>query len=181
MLFLLGIRPNFVITAVVGVALLAVGVTRSCSHTPTARRWLGCFSTPAAMPHVLGDLDADPTFVVRLRNTGVLVIATLRVTALFSTDFASEVDSEVGDLLSQPRLAPYLDTQVSSTLALALALAPGDPLGPPTPRERARPHAGCGARLDFAGALQSTRTLHEAGVPILAGTDAAANAAVPPC
>jgi imidazolonepropionase-like amidohydrolase len=105
------------------------------------------------LAHVLGDIDPScpPRFAV----------ATLHATAVFSTEAAGEVDETLRELLGHPRLGPYLNPAVRRVLADPDALTPA----------RAAVATRNAARLNFEAALRSTRALHEAGTPILAGTD----------
>ncbi len=101
-----------------------------------------------ALAHVLKDLDIDPDFIGLLRRNVGFVVPTLRVSALCS----SEGGKARRELLDHPRMGPYVAPRIRELWTRDLPEI---------------------ARLDFAGALRSTRALHEAGIPILAGTDAA--------
>ncbi len=101
------------------------------------------------LAHVLQDLAPDAALLARLRRNGDFVVPTLRLSALAS----GAGDAARRQLFDHPRLGPFLDPRVRRLVA-------EDP--PRLPR------------LDFAGALRTTRLLHGAGIPILAGTDAAA-------
>lgn len=101
----------------------------------------------SGLAHIFADAPADADFVDRVRRMGAFVVPTLTVTeSLTGADGGAS-------LTKDSRLAPYL-----------------------TPAERASlsqtfpPRAASPLRLEYA--LTSVRRLFEAGVPILAGTDA---------
>jgi imidazolonepropionase-like amidohydrolase len=116
-----------------------------------------------ALAHVLCGLDLTPAFLASLRQRRTFVIATLRATAVVSDAHAPQIEADQHDLATHPCLAPFLDPPTAAVftrpglLADARALAAGDR----------------GAkRLDYAAALASVGALHQAGIPVLAGTDA---------
>jgi imidazolonepropionase-like amidohydrolase len=115
------------------------------------------------LAHVLGDLDVTPAFLADLRRRPAFVVATLRATAVLSAAHAVEIDADQRDLARHPRLGPYLDEPTRAAFTRPGLL--GDA------RTRAAKAASRGGRLDFDGALRSVTALHEAGIPVLAGTD----------
>jgi imidazolonepropionase-like amidohydrolase len=116
-----------------------------------------------ALAHVLGDLDLTPAFLADLRRRPAFVIATLRATAVLSAAHASEIDADQRALARHPRLGPYLDEPTRAAFTRPGLLADA--------RARAAAAACAGGRLDFDAALRSVTALHQAGIPVLAGTD----------
>lgn len=97
------------------------------------------------LAHMFVDAVADDAFVDAAVSAGLFVIPTFVV---FQSIGNEGVDTSVS---SDPDLAPYLASQDLQNLA--------------------SPYAGFEG-LSLANALESVRKLHDAGVPILAGTDA---------
>jgi imidazolonepropionase-like amidohydrolase len=95
--------------------------------------------------HSFEDLPADAAFIALARARGAFVVPTLSVVAALG--------GEAGALAADARLAPYLAAAQRQTLAAGFGF------GPPRP-----------ALLETARA--NTRALHDAGVPLLAGSDA---------
>jgi imidazolonepropionase-like amidohydrolase len=99
------------------------------------------------LAHLFIDQPADPTFARRVAEAGVFVIPTLTVLeSLTGTPGGAE-------LVSDRRLAPYLEPSARATLTQ----------GPPF-------RLADGA--SFAFAMNAVAQLREAGVAVLAGTDA---------
>jgi imidazolonepropionase-like amidohydrolase len=116
-----------------------------------------------ALAHVLGDLSLTPAFLADLHRRPAFVVATLRATAVLSAAHASEIDADQRDLASHPRLGPYLDEPTRAAFTRPGLLADA--------RARGAKAACAGGRLDFDDALRSVTALHQAGIPVLAGTD----------
>jgi imidazolonepropionase-like amidohydrolase len=116
-----------------------------------------------ALAHVLGDLDVTPAFLADLRRRPAFVVATLRATAVLSAAHADQIEADQRDLARHPRLGPYLDEPTRAIFTRPGLLADA--------RSRGAAAACRGGRLDFDGALRSVTALHQAGVPVLAGTD----------
>jgi imidazolonepropionase-like amidohydrolase len=115
------------------------------------------------LAHVLGDLDVTPGFLADLRRRKAFVIATLRATAVLSAAHATEIEADQRELAGHPRLGPLLDEPTRAALTRPGLLADA--------RARAAKAACAGGRLDFDGARRSVTALHQAGIPVLAGTD----------
>src|SRR5690606_15492722 len=97
------------------------------------------------LAHIFTDAVADGEFVAAAAEAGMFVIPTMTV-------FQSLPDGTVDrSLLEDPDLAPYLSHSDEQSLT--------------------RPFAGF-EQMSIDNGLESVRLLHEAGVPILAGTDA---------
>jgi imidazolonepropionase-like amidohydrolase len=116
------------------------------------------------LAHVLGELDLTPAFLADLRRRPAFVIATLRATAVLSAEHAAEIDADQRDLAGHPRLGPYLDEPTRSVFTRPGLLADA--------RSRGAKAACRGGRLDFGSALRSVTALNQAGIQVLAGTDA---------
>jgi imidazolonepropionase-like amidohydrolase len=116
------------------------------------------------LAHVLGDLDLTPGFVAELRRRPAFVIATLRATAVLSAAHATEIEADQRDLARHPRLGPYLDERTRAVFTRPGLLADA--------RARGAKAACRGGRLDFDSALRSVTALSQAGIQVLAGTDA---------
>lgn len=101
----------------------------------------------SGLAHIFADAPADATFVERTLRAGTFVVPTLSV-----TESLTGVDSGAS-LVTDPRLAPYLNAAEKASLDRNLLLSPN-------------------SHLHFDYALTSVRLLFNAGVPILAGTDA---------
>lgn len=110
-----------------------------------------------ALAHHPNDPDPDGELVGRIAHGGQFVIPTLRMPAAFAPDRRGIGNR---DLLDHPDIGPYLDPQTRHFMTQP----------PPPPVDVPKDFTRRG--LDFAGALRITRALHEAGVPLLAGTDA---------
>lgn len=95
--------------------------------------------------HLFGDSVIEPALVATMRERGVFVIPTLAI--------LESVSGQVSALEQDARIAPYLD---------------------PTQRDSlTNPFPGGATRAHYIrNALASVRLLHEAGVPVLAGSDA---------
>jgi imidazolonepropionase-like amidohydrolase len=115
-----------------------------------------------ALAHVLGGLDLTPEFLAGLRARPAFVVATLRATAVVSDTHAAEIDADRHELATHPRLAPFLDPPTTATFTRPALLA--------SARDRAATARAAG-RLDYDAALASVTALHQAGIPVLAGTD----------
>jgi imidazolonepropionase-like amidohydrolase len=116
-----------------------------------------------ALAHVLSGLDLTPEFLAGLRARAAFVVATLRATAVVSDTHAAEIDADHRELATHPRLAPFLDPPTRTVFTRPGMLA------------SARDHAAtarAAGRLDYDAALASVTALHQAGIPVLAGTDA---------
>ena len=96
--------------------------------------------------HVFADRDADASFIEQIRRHGTFVIPTLAVNATLAGGPLGR------ELAKEPDIAPFLSPDQRPMLDMALS-------------ERIRIF-----RLEFA--MKATRQLFDAGVPILAGTDA---------
>jgi imidazolonepropionase-like amidohydrolase len=116
------------------------------------------------LAHVLGDLDLTTAFLADLRRRPAFAIATLRATAVLSAAHASEIEADQRDLARHPRLGPCLDEPTRAVFTRPGLLADA--------RARGAAAACQGGRLDFDGALRSVTALNEAGIRVLAGTDA---------
>jgi imidazolonepropionase-like amidohydrolase len=115
-----------------------------------------------ALAHVLGGLDLTPAFLADLRARAAFVVATLRATAVVSEGHAAEIETDHRELATHPRLAPFLDPPTRATFTRPGLLA------------SARDHAArarAAGRLDYDAAVVSVTALHQAGIPVLAGTD----------
>ncbi len=98
--------------------------------------------------HLFVDRAPDSGFVELAARRGAFVIPTLSVlSALARTDAGAA-------LAEDARLAPYLTPMAAGGLRQSFPLRPDAP------------------KLEYAHARETVRLLHEAGVPILAGTDA---------
>jgi imidazolonepropionase-like amidohydrolase len=117
-----------------------------------------------ALAHVLSGLDLTPAFLADLRRRPAFVVATLRATAVVSDTHAAEIEADHQELATHPHLAPFLDAPTRAVFTRPGLLADA--------RVRARV-AGTRAagRLDYDAALASVSALHQAGIPVLAGTD----------
>jgi imidazolonepropionase-like amidohydrolase len=116
-----------------------------------------------ALAHVLSDLDLSPAFLADLRRRPAFVVATLRATAVLSAAHASQIEQDQAELARHPRLGPFLDEPTRAVFTRPGLLADA--------RARAAKAACAGGRLDFDGARRSVTALHQAGIPVLAGTD----------
>jgi imidazolonepropionase-like amidohydrolase len=116
-----------------------------------------------ALAHVLCDLDLTPAFLASLRHRRAFVIATLRATAVVSAAYAPQIDADQHDLATHPCLAPFLDPPTAAVFTRPGLLAGARALAA---------SYGVAKRLDYAAALASVGALHQAGIPVLAGTDA---------
>lgn len=96
------------------------------------------------LAHLFGDAVADDAFVAAVRRRGAFVVPTLTV--------LESLANRPHGLLDDGRIRPYLRPEQEATL------------------RRQFPTGGRAAALE--NALASTRRLYEAGVPILAGSDA---------
>jgi hypothetical protein len=92
------------------------------------------------------------------------VVATLRATAVVSAGHASQMEADQRELASHPRLGPFLDEPTRAVFTRPGLLADA--------RARGAKAACAGGRLDFDTALRSVAALHQAGLQVLAGTDA---------
>jgi imidazolonepropionase-like amidohydrolase len=113
-----------------------------------------------ALAHHPNDPDPDGDLVDQIAHGGRFVIPTLRMPAAFAPDHRG-----IGNraLLDHPDIGPYLDPQTRHFMTQPSPFPPG-PVDLPKNFTR--------RGLDFPGVLRITRVLHEAGVPLLAGTDA---------
>jgi len=116
-----------------------------------------------ALAHVLSDLDLTPAFLRDLCLRPAFVIATLRATAVVSAAHAHRIEADQRQLASHQRLGPFLDQPTRAMFTRPGLLADA--------RTRGAVAACAGRRLDFDGALHSVAALHQAGIPVLAGTD----------
>lgn len=113
-----------------------------------------------ALAHHPNDADASGDLVDRLTQGNRFVIPTLKVPAGFAPG-RSGASGANRDLLEHPDLGPSIDPQTRRMMTMP---------PPPVPADAPKNFTRVG--LDFPGVLRITRTLHEAGVPLLAGTDA---------
>jgi imidazolonepropionase-like amidohydrolase len=116
-----------------------------------------------ALAHVLGDLEVTPAFLADLRRRPAFVVATLRVAAVLSAAQASQLEADQRELAGHPRLEPFLDEASRAVFTRPGLLAEA--------RARAAATGLAAGRFDFGGALRSVAALHQAGLPVLAGTD----------
>jgi imidazolonepropionase-like amidohydrolase len=115
-----------------------------------------------ALAHVLSGLDLTPAFLAELRRRPAFAVATLRASAVVSQTHADEIEADHRALATHPRLAPLLDPPTRAVFTRPGLLA----------EARARgASARAAARLDYDAALASVSALHQAGIPVLAGTD----------
>jgi len=114
----------------------------------TARRYAanGIRDGVDGLVHSFVDELADPAFVQLAVDHGIFVVGTLSVEESFVTTDGG------ASLIADPELGPYLTEMEKQSL-----LTPGPPTGM-TPES-------------LAISMENVRRLHEAGVPILAGTD----------
>jgi imidazolonepropionase-like amidohydrolase len=115
-----------------------------------------------ALAHVLSDLHLTPAFLADLRRRRAFVVATLRPTAVVSDTHAAEIAVDQHELATHPRLVALLDPPTRAAFTRPGLLADA--------RDRAAA-ARASARLDYDAALASVSALHQAGIPVLAGTD----------
>ncbi len=101
----------------------------------------------SGLVHIFADAPADATFVARVAATRAFVTPTLSVTES-TTGVASGAP-----LLKDARLAPFITVAERTSLEGRFPSRPG-------------------SKQNLAFALASTKRLFDAGVPILAGTDA---------
>ncbi len=115
-----------------------------------------------ALAHVLSGLDLTPASLADLRRRPAFVVATLRATAVLSEEHSTEIEADQRELVTHPRLAPLLDPPTRAVLTRPGLLADA--------RARAASARAAG-RLDHDAALATVSALHQAGIPVLAGTD----------
>jgi imidazolonepropionase-like amidohydrolase len=115
-----------------------------------------------ALAHVLSGLDLSPAFLADLRHRRAFVVATLRPTAVVSDTHAAEIEADQHELATHPRLVALLDPPTRAAFTRPGLLAGA--------RDRAASARAAG-RLDYDAALASVSALHQAGIPVLAGTD----------
>jgi len=113
-----------------------------------------------ALAHHPNDADRAGDIIARLCAGGRFVIPTLKIPAAFAPGRRGHQGGN-DDLLDHPRLGPYLDAQARKLMA-----------APPPPPPADAPKNFTKAGLDFTGVLDITGRLHQAGIPLLAGTDA---------
>lgn len=101
----------------------------------------------SGLVHIFGNQPPPPDFASRAKTAGAFVIPTLSVTESATGIAGSEALAKV------PALAPYLTAAERDALRVSFPHRPGSPL-----------------RLQHA--LDATRQLFAAGVPVLAGSDA---------
>ena len=147
------------VTAAHGRGMLAVAHADSAA---TAHMFIQAGGDGLA--HVLGGLDLTPAFLTDLRSRPAFVIATLRATAVLSAAHAAEIEADQRELANHPRLGPYLDEPTRAVFTRPGLLADA--------RARGAAAACRGGRLDFGSALRSVTALNQAGIQVLAGTDA---------
>jgi hypothetical protein len=99
------------------------------------------------LAHIFEDQPPAPDFGAFVKQHHAFVIATLSVNESITGKASGE------SLLSDPRLAPYIDAASAGNL------------------KKAFPH-GPANKTNFANALAAVRALRAANVPLLAGTDA---------
>jgi imidazolonepropionase-like amidohydrolase len=114
-----------------------------------------------ALAHVLGGLDLSPAFLTGPRRPA-FAVATLRATAVVSDTHAAQIEVDQQELATHPRLGPFLDPPTRAAFTRPGLLAGA--------RARAAGARAAG-RLDYDAALASVSALHQAGIPVLAGTD----------
>jgi imidazolonepropionase-like amidohydrolase len=127
-----------------------------------ARMFIGAGGDGLA--HVLADLEVTTRFLADLRRRPAFVIATLRATAVLSGAHARQIEADHCELAHHPQLGPFLDPPTRAAFTRPGLLADA--------RARAAAAACVGGRLDFDGAVRSVAALHQAGIAVLAGTDA---------
>ena len=98
-----------------------------------------------AFVHLFGDAEIDDALIARIRERGMSVIPTLSV--------LESISGRTSGLDDDPRVAPYLAPDQRDSLARSMS---GED----------------GPAAVIARAQRSTRALFDAGVPILAGSDA---------
>ncbi|MGY1711909.1 amidohydrolase family protein [Geodermatophilus sp. SYSU D00758] len=121
---------------------------RAVAHTLTrAHALLALDAGVDGLAHLFLDRPPSPGFVEAAVRSGAFVVPTL-------TSLAARAGHPRGRALAaDPRIGPRLDPPQRSLLETAF------PAGP-------------GARADLSSATATAARLHEAGVPLLAGTDA---------
>jgi imidazolonepropionase-like amidohydrolase len=112
---------------------------------------------------VLGDLQVTPAFLAGLRRRPAFVIATLRAAAVLSAAPAGQLEADQRELAGHPCLEPFLDEASRAVFTRPGLLAEA--------RARVAATGFAAGRFDFDGALRSVAALHQAGLPVLAGTD----------
>jgi imidazolonepropionase-like amidohydrolase len=115
-----------------------------------------------ALAHVLSGLDLTPGFLADLGRRRAFVVATLRATAVVSDTNAAEIEKDHHELATHPRLAPYLDPATTAVFTRPGLMAEA--------RNRGATARAAG-RLDYDAASAAVSALHQAGIPVLAGTD----------
>lgn len=113
-----------------------------------------------ALAHHPNETDPHGDIIDRLRVGGRFVIPTLKVVAAFAHG-RSGAEGGNDDLLTHPQLGPYIDPQTRRMMS-----------APPPPPPADAPSNFTRVGLALEGVLDITRRLHQAGVPLLAGTDA---------
>ncbi|WP_158579960.1 amidohydrolase family protein [Geodermatophilus marinus] len=122
---------------------------RVVAHTLTrAHALLALDAGVDGLAHLFLDQPPSPGFVEAAVRSGAFVVPTL-------TSLAARAGHARGrDLAADPRIGHLLDPHARDLLGTAFPAAPG-------------------ARADLSHATATAARLHEAGVPLLAGTDAA--------
>ena len=119
-------------------------------HATSRKGWLEAVEAGAdGMVHAFRDAPPGDGLGDRAKEAGIFVIPTLTILSRFG-EGAEEVKAHLED---DPALAPYLRSGEVSSLKASFPSRPGST-----------------SRVEHA--LDAVRALHEAGVPILAGTDA---------
>jgi hypothetical protein len=86
------------------------------------------------------------------------------VPPLLSAAHAGQIEADQRELAGHPRLGPFLDEPTRAAFTRPGLLADA--------RDRGAAAACAGGRLDFDTARRSVTALHQAGIQVLAGTDA---------
>ncbi len=113
-----------------------------------------------ALAHHPNDPDPAGDLLDRLTQDARFVIPTLKMSAAFARG-RSGAEGGNQDLLDHSDLGPYIDSQTRQFMTAPRPSPPAD-----------APKDFTTTGLDFAGVLRITERLHQAGVPLLGGTDA---------
>ncbi len=97
------------------------------------------------LAHCIADVPPEQDFIDLMKAKHAFVIPTLSV-------MSNLPDAKIADLVHDPRLAPYLSPDLLAALAVERQIMKTK-------------------RLSFAVVEESVRRMHQAGIPILVGTD----------